>query len=118
MAKRKFSFDDDEDEQDQDDQSHQDSDGDYEPPSADNNEEYVSIPTLRVTESRSALTASGSQNQDNEEAQGETGNDGVDAAVEVNTAEGPRQSAAVVPQVRIRIEPQSPSAISSSLRHH
>lgn len=114
MAKRKFIIDDDEDEQDQDYQSHQDSDDDYEPASGDQDTEYVSIPTLRVTQSRSALTASASQNRDNEGAQGESGDGGVSPTLEDNTPEVPPQSAAEFPQVRIKIQHESPRAISSS----
>ena len=90
MAKRKVMFDDEEDEQDQDNQSHQGPDDDYEPPAGD---------------------------QDNEEAQGESGDGGVDLTLEDNTPEVPLQSATELPQVRMTVQHESPSPISSSSSH-
>lgn len=95
--------------QDPDYRDYQFSDDEYEPSLVDEDNEHLSIPSRRVTRSGSTLTASGSQDLGDEEAQGETSDSEGDASYEDNTSEIPRQKTADDPQVRVKT--QLPSAL-------
>ncbi|CAD6580658.1 MAG: hypothetical protein ASARMPRED_000285 [Alectoria sarmentosa] len=88
------------DSQDPDYRDYQFSDDEYEPSLVDEDNEHLSIPSRRVVRSGSTLTASGPQDLDDEEAQGETSDSEGDASYEDNTSEAPRQKTADDPQVQ------------------
>ena len=100
------------DSQDPDYRDYQFSDDEYEPSLVDEDNEHLSIPSRRVVRSGSTLTASGPQDLDDEEAQGETSDSEGDASYEDNTSEAPRQKTADDPQVRVRTQ------VPIALFHH
>lgn len=107
MAKRKFIQDDNEDAQDSDFKDTHDHD---KPSSADNGEERVSTPTLRVTRSKSKATKAAQQDQDDEEGQEQNADGAGDAAFEHNTSEASEEDSSDDIQVR--------NQNSTSFSHH